>query len=66
MNDLLQGGLQAIELILSLDPILYEIIWFSLYVSGAALIFSTVVGIPLGAFLGLKRFYGRRLVMAGP
>lgn len=64
MNDLLQGLLQAFELILSLDPALYEVIWFSLYVSGFALVYSTLVGIPLGAFLGLKRFIGRRLVMA--
>jgi len=64
MNDLLQGLLQAFYLIISLDPALYEVIWFSLYVSGFALIYSTAIGIPLGAFLGLKRFIGRRLVMA--
>jgi len=64
MNDLLQGLLQAFYLIISFDPALYEVIWFSLYVSGFALVYSTVIGIPLGAFLGLKRFVGRRLVMA--
>ena len=64
MNDLLDGLIQAIGLIFSLDPDLYEIIWFSLYVSGVALGFSIVVGIPLGAFLGLKQFFGRRIVMA--
>lgn len=64
MRDLLEGLIQAIGLIFSLDPALYEIIWFSLYVSGVALAFSIVVGIPLGAFLGLKRFFGRRLMMA--
>lgn len=64
MNDLLQGLLQAFELILSFDPALYEVIWFSLYVSGFALVYSTLIGIPVGAFLGLKRFVGRRLVMA--
>jgi tungstate transport system permease protein len=64
MRDLLQGAIQALELIFSLDPILYEIIWFSLYVSGVALVFSMVVGIPLGSFLGLKRFRGRRMVTA--
>ena len=64
MKDLLQGFIQAFELILSLNPALYEIIWLSLYVSGVALLFSSVVGIPLGAFLGLKRFLGRHLMMA--
>lgn len=64
MNDLFHGLVQALGLILSLDPALYEIIWFSLYVSGIALAFSTLIGIPLGAFMGLKRFVGRRFVMA--
>jgi tungstate transport system permease protein len=64
MNDLLQGCIQAVRLIFSLDPALYEIIWLSLYVAGIALAFSTLVGIPLGAVMGLKRFLGRRFVMA--
>jgi tungstate transport system permease protein len=33
-------------------------------VSGIALLFSTLIGIPLGAFMGLVRFPGRRLVVA--
>ena len=32
--------------------------------SGTALLFSTVIGIPLGAAMGLSRFVGRRLVIA--
>jgi tungstate transport system permease protein len=64
MGNLLEGLIQAIELIFSLDPALYEIILFSLYVSGVALLFSTLVGIPVGAFLGLRRFKGRRLTTA--
>jgi tungstate transport system permease protein len=43
---------------------LFEIIFLSLRVSGIALFFSTLVGVPLGAVLGLKRFRARRLVMA--
>lgn len=36
----------------------------SLRVSGIALLFSTLIGIPVGATLGLNRFLGRRLVVA--
>jgi tungstate transport system permease protein len=36
----------------------------SLRVSGLALLLSTVIGIPMGAVLGLSRFLGRRLVIA--
>jgi tungstate transport system permease protein len=36
----------------------------SLRVSGIALLFSAILGIPLGALLGLNRFLGRRLVIS--
>lgn len=42
---------------------LIEIVALSLEVSGTALLFSTVIGVPLGVFLGLRRFFGRRLIM---
>ena len=64
MKELWQGLVQAIDLIISLNPALYEVIWFSLSVSGVALAFSILAGIPLGAFLGLKRFLGRWVIMA--
>jgi len=64
MNDLTQGLIQAVQLIFSFDPNLYSVIALSLYVAGISLFFSTLVGIPIGAFLGLTRFPGRRLVMA--
>jgi tungstate transport system permease protein len=41
-----------------------EIVSLSLKVSGVALFLSSVIGIPLGALLGLSRFPGRRLVIA--
>jgi tungstate transport system permease protein len=64
MQDLIQGLLQAIHLLVTRDPALFEIVTLSLRVSGTALLFSTLIGIPLGAALGLGRFAGRRLVIA--
>jgi tungstate transport system permease protein len=46
------------------DSALLEIILLSLRVSGTALLFSVLIGVPLGAALGLGRFVGRRLVIA--
>ncbi len=43
---------------------LLEIIVLSLQVSGTALFFSTLVGIPLGVLMGLSRFVGRRIIVA--
>jgi len=41
-----------------------EIVILSLQVSGTALLFSTLIGIPLGVLMGVSRFTGRRLVIA--
>jgi tungstate transport system permease protein len=43
---------------------LTEIILLSLQVSGTALLFSTLIGVPIGALIGLTRFTGRRFVTA--
>jgi len=51
-------------LIATRDPALFEIVGLSLRVSGIALLFSTMIGVPLGAALGLSNFAGRRLVIA--
>ncbi|MBM4465535.1 MAG: ABC transporter permease subunit [Chloroflexi bacterium] len=64
MDEILRGLAEAIRLILTLDPALFEIVALSLRVSGTALLFSTLIGIPLGAALGLSRFFGRRMVIA--
>jgi len=41
----------------------FEIVILSLQVSGIALLISTLVGVPVGVFMGLKSFIGRRLIM---
>jgi tungstate transport system permease protein len=41
-----------------------EIVLLSLRVSGTALLFSALIGVPIGVFIGLNRFVGRRLVAA--
>lgn len=42
----------------------FEIVLLSLQVSGVALVLSSLIGIPLGALLGLSRFIGRRVFIA--
>ena len=64
MGTFLEGFLQAIQLIFSLDPNLMEIVWLSLAVSGSALIISAILGLPAGIILGLKDFRGKRLLVA--
>ncbi|NLG27547.1 MAG: ABC transporter permease [Chloroflexi bacterium] len=64
MRDILQGALEALRLLLIRDPAVLEVLGLTLRVSGTALLFSSLVGVPLGSLLGLKRFPGRRLLTA--
>jgi tungstate transport system permease protein len=64
MQVMWEGLLASLRLLLAGDGYLWEIILLSARVSGVALLFSAVAGIPLGAFLGLTHFPGRRLVQA--
>ncbi len=60
MGEIAEGFRQAIQMIVSLDAALYEIIGLSLTVTGIALLISTLIGVPLGVALGLSRspFHG--------
>lgn len=64
MEQIWNGILEGLRLFFTGDPALWEIILVSARVSGAALLISTLIGVPLGAFLGLVRFRGRRIVQA--
>ena len=64
INQLLQGLVQAIRLIWTADAALREIVQLTFRVSGTALLLSSLLGIPLGAFLGLSHFPGRRLLIS--
>jgi len=64
MDSITQGFIQAVHLILHLNPELFGIILLSLKVSGLALVIATALGLPLGALLGLRRFPGRDLAIS--
>ena len=60
METLAQALRGAFGLILSADRSLVEIVWLSLKVSLAAVVFATPLGLPLGAAIAIARFPGRR------
>jgi len=64
MYSILTGFNEAFKLILHLNAELFGIIFQSLKVSGLALVIATILGLPLGALLGLKRFAGRDLTIS--
>lgn len=64
MNDITQGLLAALRLIVAFDAELWEISLRSLQVSLTAVIIASVVAMPFGAFLAVQRFKYRRLVIS--
>jgi len=60
----MEGLAESLMLLLTLDPYVYDIIGLSLRVTGFALLFSTLIGVPLGTFLGLTNFRGKPLITA--
>ncbi len=64
MDTIFNSLANAVSLILHLNPELLGIIVLSLEVSGIALVISTVIGLPVGALLGLKRFPARDLAIS--
>lgn len=46
------------------DPDLLPVVLLSLRVAGTALLLATLLGVPLGAWLGLARFPGKRVLSA--
>ncbi len=65
MDTLLEALRQALRLLTSLDPRLLEIVGLSLRVTLTALAISTLLGLPVGAALGLaRRLPARGLLLA--
>lgn len=62
MDYILQGFLEAINLLVSFESEVFKIILMSLFVSTTATILASFVFIPLGIYLGLKKFKGKRIV----
>ncbi|MBC7254487.1 MAG: ABC transporter permease [Chloroflexi bacterium] len=63
-STLQESFIQALRLIITAPPALREIVALTFRVSGVALAISAIIGIPLGAALGLRRFAGRRLLVS--
>lgn len=63
MNDLVAAFGLAGTLLASADAQLFGIVKLSLALSAGAVLCSTLIGLPLGALLGLGRFPGRRALI---
>lgn len=59
-----QGLIEALRLLISGNPDVYQVIFRTVHVSGTATIIGMVIGLPLGTFLALASFPGRKLVVS--
>jgi tungstate transport system permease protein len=53
----------AVELVFSFNQEILQTVWTSLYTSSCAIAVAALLGIPTGLYLGINRFYGRRLIV---
>lgn len=63
-NYLSQSIIKSLELIFSFDPDVYFIVWTSVRIATTSAFLATLAGIPLGLFLAMKKFKGKRIVSA--
>lgn len=61
MGFLWDGVHQAWQLIVSGNPYLWRVTWVTLKVAGVSTAIALVLGLPVGLWLGLGRFTGRRI-----
>jgi tungstate transport system permease protein len=62
MDYIFQGFIEALKLLISFDPEVFKIIILSLFVSTTATILASLIFIPIGIYLGLKKFRGKRII----
>lgn len=62
MDNIIQGIIQAVQLLTSGDSDIFQVMALTLFVSGIATAMSVVLGIPLGLWLALKDFAGKQVL----
>ena len=64
MDLITEGIKKGIYLVVKGDPEVLKILLLSLYVSGSATLLSLLLGMPFGAFLALKKFPGKKIIIS--
>jgi tungstate transport system permease protein len=60
--NLMDGFIEALNLLLNFNPELYQIIFLSIYVSAVSAIISALIGFPIGALIAIVKFPGRQIM----
>jgi len=63
MEYLLDGLINALKLIFTLDSEVFSITFISIKISAAAIILSSLIGVPLGFLIGLNSFKAKGIII---
>jgi len=63
LSFIIEGLQKAFILIFSLDKEILQIVLFSLRVSSMAILFASLLGVPLGFLIGSKDFWGKNFII---
>ena len=63
MGYLTDSFVTAVEMIFSFDREVQLAVWTSLYTSSCSIVIAALLGIPVGVWVGVRQFRGRRLVV---
>ncbi len=60
VNEFIEGIIEAFKLLFTFDPEVWGIIGLSIRVSGTAIFFAILISLPVGTYLALREFYGKK------
>ncbi|UCC57872.1 MAG: ABC transporter permease [Candidatus Bathyarchaeum sp.] len=60
--EIVDGIIKAFQLLFSLDPTVYTIVFRSLYISGLATAMATLWSLPIAVILAMKNFYAKNFI----
>jgi tungstate transport system permease protein len=63
LDDIAQGIIQAVNLIITLNPDVMQIAALSLYISLSATCIAALISIPVGGYIHFHEFYGKRALI---
>jgi tungstate transport system permease protein len=63
MNEIVNGCITAIHLILARDPAVMEITLLTLQITLTAVLIATCISIPLGSFIAFREFSGKKYLI---
>mgnify|MGYP006278747213 CR=1 FL=1 len=61
-NEFIEGIIQAFILLFTFDDELWGIMGLSIRVSLTSIFFAALIGLPIGSFIGLRKFRGKKIL----